>query len=135
MQERRRAGQDDRSLGDLFAELIQELTTLVRQELLLARTELGQKAVRVGRDVASVAIGGAVAYAGLLAIIAAVIIGLADLGLPWWLSALLVGVAVALVGYFLIQRGLSALRREDLTPRQTIETLREDARFVKEQTK
>ena len=135
MQERRRAGQDDRSLGELFAELIQELTTLLRQELLLARTELGQKAARVGRDIASVAIGGAVAYAGLLAIIASVIIGLADLGLPWWLSALLVGVAVALVGYFLIQRGLTALRREDLTPRQTIETLREDARFVKEQTK
>jgi len=126
---------EERSLGELFTDLTRELTTLVRQELLLARTELGQKAVRVGRDVASVAIGGAVAYAGLLAIIAAVIIGLADLGLPWWLSALLVGVAVALVGYFLIQRGLSALRREDLTPRQTIETLREDARFVKEQTK
>ena len=135
MQERRREGRDDRSLGELFADLVQDMTTLVRQELTLARTELTQKATRVGRDVAFLAVGGAVAYAGFLAIVAAIIIALGTLGLPWWLSALIVGLVVAGVGYFLVQRGLTALRREDLTPRQTVESLREDARLVKEQTK
>ena len=135
MQQRPREGRDDRSLGELFADLAQEMTTLVRQELVLARTELSQKATRVGRNVGFLALGGAVAYAGFLAIVAAVIIVLADIGLPWWLAALLVGLVVAGVGYFLVQRGLTALRQEDLTPRQTLDTLREDAQFVKEQTK
>jgi ABC-type xylose transport system permease subunit len=64
-----------------------------------------------------------VAYAGLLAIIAAVIIGLAAAGLAWWLSALLVGVVVAGIGGFLVMRGLTALKNEDLTPRETMQSL------------
>ena len=52
---------DDRSLGELFAELAQETSNLVRQEVELARVELGQKAAQVGRDIASLVLGGAVA--------------------------------------------------------------------------
>jgi len=124
----------DRSLGDLFGDLSKETTTLVRQEVALAKTELTQKATQVGKDVGFLAIGGAVAYAGFLAIGAAVIIALAALGLPWWLSALLVGLIVAGIGYYLVQKGLSEMRRADLTPRQTMETLKEDAEWAKEQT-
>lgn len=126
---------EDRSLGELFADLARESSTLLRQEVQLAKTELSQKASQVGRDVASLAIGGLVAYAGLLAILAAVIIGLAAAGLPWWLAALLVGIVVIGIGYGLIQRGLTALKREDLAPRQTIESLQEDARWAKEQVR
>jgi len=126
---------EDRSLGELFADLARESSTLLRQEVQLAKTELSQKASQVGRDVASLAIGGLVAYAGLLAILAAVIIGLAAAGLPWWLAALLVGIVVVGIGYGLIQRGLTALKREDLAPRQTLESLQEDARWAKEQVR
>jgi predicted phage tail protein len=122
---------DERSLGELFSDLAQQITTLIRQEWLLARTEMSQKAARVGKDIGFLALGGAVAYAGFLAILAAVIIVLATAGLPWWLAALIVGVVVAGVGYFLVQKGLSALRGEDLAPRQTVETLREDAQCLK----
>ena len=130
MQERR----DERSLGELFADLASETSALVRQEDELAKTELSEKAARVGRDVAVLAVGGAVVNAGFLAILAALIIGLGQLGLPWWLAALLVGVIVAAVGGFMIRQGLTALKREDLAPRQTIATLKEDAEWVKEQT-
>ncbi|HYP42038.1 MAG TPA: phage holin family protein [Chloroflexia bacterium] len=126
---------DDRSLGELFAELARETSTLVRQEVALARAELSQKAGQVGRDLGFLAIGGAIAYAGLLAIIAAIIIALATLGLPWWLSALLVGLVVAGIGYFLVQKGLSALKRESLAPRQTLDTLKEDVEWIKEQAR
>ncbi len=124
---------DDRSLGELFSELSQETTTLIRQEVNLAKTEMSQKASRVGKDVGILAAGGAVAYAGLLAIIAGVIALLA-LVIPLWLSALLVGLVVAGVGYFLVRRGLDALKQEDLAPRQTIETLKEDKEWAKDQT-
>jgi hypothetical protein len=124
---------DERSLGDLFAELSRETTTLVRQEVALAKTELNAKVSKLGKDVAFIGAGAAVAYAGFLAIVAAIIIILAAL-IPWWLSALIVGVVVAGVGYFLIQTGLAALRRVDVAPRETIETMKENAQWAREQT-
>ena len=126
---------DERSLGELFSELTRELTTLVRQEAALARTELSQKAKDVGKNVGFLAAGGAVAYAGFLTLIAALIIILAELGLAWWLSALLVGIVVSGVGYFLVQKGLTALKEVDLAPKQTVESLKEDRETIKEQVR
>ncbi len=124
---------DDRSLGELFAELAQETSTLVRQEVNLAKTEMSHKASRAGRHIGVLAAGGAVAYAGLLAILAGVIV-LLDNVMPLWLSALLVGVVVAVVGYLLVRRALDALKREDFAPRETMETLKEDQQWAKDQT-
>jgi len=124
---------DDRSLGELFSDLSRQTSTLVRQEVQLAKTEMSDKASKVGKDVASMAVGGAIAYAGFLAIVAALIILLAEF-LPWWLSAFIVGVAVATAGYMLIQRGREAMKHDNLAPTQTIETLKEDAEWAKRQT-
>ena len=126
---------EERSLGDLFGDLTREMGTLVRQEVELAKTEMTQKASTAGKNITSMIAGGAVAYAGFLAILAGIIIGIASLGVPWWLAALLVGLVVAGVGYFLIQKGRDALKQESLAPRQTINTLKEDAEWAKEQVK
>lgn len=125
--------QSDRSLGELFGDLARDMGTLVSQEVALARTEMTEKASRVGKDIAFLAVGGLIVYAGLLAIIAAAIVLLAENGLSWWLSALLVGVVVAVIGYVIVQKGIAALKREDLAPRQTIESLKEDTQWAKEQ--
>jgi xanthine/uracil permease len=124
---------DDRSLGELFSELAQETSTLVRQEVNLAKTEMSHKASRAGRHIGVLAAGGAVAYAGLLAILAGVIV-LLDNVMPLWTSALLVGVVVAVVGYLLARRALDALKREDFAPRETVQTLKEDQQWAKDQT-
>jgi len=126
--------QDNRSLGELFGDLAQDTATLVRQEVELAKTEMTQKATRVGKDIGFLLAGGAVAYAGFLAILAAIAIGLGQLGLPWWIAALLVGLVVAGIGGFLVMRGMSALRQETAAPQQTIETLKEDAEWAKAKT-
>ena len=118
--------QQDRSLGELFGDLSREITTLVRQEMTLARTEMSQKLSRLGKDIGFMAAGGLVAYAGLLTLIAALVIILNQVGLALWASALLVGLIVAGVGGFLVVRGLNALKQEDLTPRETIASLKED---------
>ena len=125
---------DDRSLGELFAELTKETTTLVRQEVALAKTEMTQKAAEVGKDVGFLGAGGAVAYAGLLAIIAGVILALGEF-IPLWISALLVGLMVAAIGYFLVRKGLNALKQVKPAPEQTIQTLKEDKEWAKDQTK
>ena len=127
-------GRDDRSLGELFSELAQETTTLVRHEVNLAKVEMTDKASRAGKHVGFLAAGGAVAYAGLLAILAGVI-ALLNAVMPLWVAALLVGVVVAVVGYLLVRRGLDALKREDLAPRQTMETLKEDQQWPNDQTR
>jgi Putative Actinobacterial Holin-X, holin superfamily III len=124
---------DDRSLGELFGDLARDMGILVRQELGLATTQMTYKASRLGQDLAVVAAGALVLYAGLLAIIATIIIGLATAGLPWWLAALLVGLIVIGVGGVILQRGINSLKHADLAPRQTIETLKEDTQWAKEQ--
>lgn len=125
----------DRSLGDLFSDLTREIGTLVRQEISLARTEVGQTASKTGRDIGFLAVGGLVVYAGLLALLAAVVIILGTIGLPWWLSALIVGIIVAGIGYFMMRRGLDALKKENFAPQKTIDTLKEDVEWAKEQTR
>ena len=125
---------DERSIGELFAELANETSTLVRQEVQLAKTELTQKVTSAGRDAGMLGAGGALAYAGLLVLLAAVVIGLGEL-IPLWLSALIVGLIVVGVGYALIQRGLTGLKHLDPAPRETIQTIKEDVDMVKEQTR
>ncbi len=124
---------DERSLGELFGDLARETSMLVRQEVQLAKTEMTQKASAVGKDIGFLAVGGAIAYAGLLALIATLIIILGTIGLPWWLAALIVGVIVAGAGYALVQKGLSALKHQNMAPQQTIQTLQEDRQWAKEQ--
>jgi len=123
---------DDRSLGELFSELSRQTSTLIRQEVALAKAEMKQKGTEVGKDVGMMAAGGALAYAGLLALIATIIIVLAEF-LPWWLSALIVSLVVLGVGGLLIQRGMNSLKQTNMAPEQTIETLKEDKEWAKKQ--
>lgn len=123
---------DNRSLGDLFTDLTHETTVLVRQEVQLAKTEMSQKAAEVGKDVGFLVAGGAILYAGLLALIATIIIALAY-AMPWWLSALIVAIVVLAIGGFLVQRGLANLKQTSLAPTQTLDTLKEDATWTKDQ--
>src|SRR6476620_7076838 len=114
--------QDNRSLGELFSALAADTGTLVRQEVELAKTEMTQKATKVGIDIGFLLAGGAVAYAGFLAFIAAVAIGLGQLGLPWWLATLLVALVVGGVGAFLVMKGLNALKQQNLAPERAMAT-------------
>lgn len=123
---------DDRSIGELFSELAGETTTLVRQEIALAQTELTQKAVKTGKNVGFLIVGGAIGYAALLAILAAAIIALGSV-VPLWLSALIVGAAVGIIAAILIFSSLDKLKNTSLAPQQTIETLKEDAQWLKKQ--
>ena len=122
--------QDDRSLGDLFAELSREMGVLVKKEIELANTELTAKARAAGGHAATVAAGGALAHAGLLVLLADVVIGLSQLGVEPWLSAVIVALVTLIIGYLLANRGLAHLRRTNVTPTQTIESLKENTTWT-----
>ena len=123
------------SLGEMFAELSRETRTLITQEIELAKTELAEKASRLGKGAALIVGGGLLAYGGLLAIVATVVLALIALGLPAWAGALAGGIVVAGAGYLLIRSGLAAFGPRALAPHQNIETLKEDAQWLRSQTK
>ena len=122
----------DRSLGELFGDLMRDTSTLVRQEVQLAKNEMMAKATKVGKDVGMIAAGGFVAYIGVLVLAAALVLVLANL-MPTWLAALLVGAVFVVGGGLVVMQGMAALKRVDPVPHQTVETLKEDAQWLKAQ--
>jgi protein-S-isoprenylcysteine O-methyltransferase Ste14 len=123
---------EERPLGELFSDLVNETTTLVRNEVALAKVELTQKASTVGRNIGSLLVGGAIAYAALLALGAAAIMLLSN-AMPGWVAALIVGLIVAGVAWLLISKAITELKRTELTPQETVDSLKEDAQWIKDQ--
>ena len=126
---------DERSLGQLFGDLSRQLSTLIRQEIALARTEMTSRIGSAGRGAAMVGVGGALAYAGLLALVVAVALLLVDAGITPWLAFLIVAVVTAGIGGALAAYGRGEIARTELAPRRTIETIRDDAEWAMEQIK
>jgi hypothetical protein len=124
---------DERSLGDLFSDLSRETTTLVRKEVQLAKAELTQSATEAARGIGMLVAGGAVAYAGLLFLLLAIVFGLIEAGWDPWVSALVVGLVVVAIGAVLVLRARESLKPANLAPQKTVETLKEDAEWAKEQ--
>jgi hypothetical protein len=127
--------QDNRSLGTLISELAHDTTTLVQQEVALAKAEMSEKASQLGRGISTLAIGGVILLAGLLALIDFAIYGLAELLPPElspWLGALIVGVILSVIGYVMLQSGRKEVRTTTLTPERTATSLQRDKEMVKE---
>jgi len=125
---------DEQSVGELFGELTADIRNLVRDEARLARTEISDRVNLAKKDVAYIGVGGLIAYAGLLGIMAFFVIILAY-AMPLWLSALIVGVVVAGIGYFFVRKGMNDLKSREFVPRQTMESLREDKEWLRDQTR
>ena len=123
---------EERSLGDLFSELMSETSTLIRQEVTLAQVEITSKATSVGKNVGYLAVGGAVGYAAMLLLLAGVVALLTNF-IPLWAAALIVGGVVGIVAYILINSALAELRKTNLAPQETVQSIKEDAKWLKDQ--
>jgi uncharacterized membrane protein YqjE len=133
VQRSRDSHREDQSLGELVGDLYRGASQVISLEIELAKTEMSQKASRVGKNVGFLAAGGAVAYAGFLALIFAIIAILATF--MWtWLAALIVALIVLAVGGALVWSGLKTLQQESPVPQRTLETLKEDKEWMTDQT-
>jgi uncharacterized membrane protein YqjE len=122
----------DASLGELFSHLTSDLTAIVRDEMQLAKVELKEEVGRAGR--AGGLLGGA-AFAGYMVVVTlsfALAWGLAEVMAVGW-AFLIVAVIWAVVGAFLYLRGRQQLSTVNLVPEQTVETLKEDVQWAKNQ--
>lgn len=128
---------EERSIGSLLRELSSEASTLVRQEVELAKTEVSEKIGVFQRNLVSMAIGGAVLVAAIVVLVNAIGNGLIALFEGWvgletavWLAPLLLALVLGLVGWSLVKKATSAMKEEGVTPHRTAETLRDDKRWV-----
>jgi hypothetical protein len=129
---------DHRSFGELLKDLRDESTMLIRQEVALAKTEMSEKAAKYGRNAGYLGAGGALAHAGLIVLLlglsALLYAGLVELGLSHmtagWLSPLIVGGIVALIGYILSQKAITAFKHESPVPEKTINSLKENQQWL-----
>ncbi len=123
------------SFGDLLNQLSEQIATLVRQELYLARAEMEQKARRAGRGLGLIGVGGVVALAAVGAFTATLIM-LLDQWMDGWLAGLIVTIAFALIAALLGIRGKENVSEATPPiPEQTIESVKEDVQWAKTQIK
>jgi uncharacterized membrane protein YgdD (TMEM256/DUF423 family) len=125
----------DRSLSVLFSDLWRETTTLVHEEVELAKAELGEKLSQVTTGIGEIATGGAIVFAGFIVLLFAAA-GALELALPEphanWLAPLTVGGVVMVVGFIALARGRANMKANNLAPERTMESLRRDAGLAKE---
>ncbi len=123
----------ERSLGDLFGALTEDLKSLVQQEARLAKVEIGAKLMEVTQHLGMLALGTGIFYAGFLAALYGVVAYIASTGVAVWQAGALVSIVTLCVGGGLAVAGLGALKNMSMRPEQTITTLKEDAKWLKEQ--
>jgi hypothetical protein len=126
---------DDRSFSDLLSDALNRLTTLVRTEIQLARTEISLKISKAATGIAMVMGSAAFAISGLVLILLAIAAWLDNAGLSRGVSNLIAGILGALVSAGLAWAGLQRLRADQLAPNRTMEQLQRDAMAAKEQLK
>ena len=124
-----------RTVGALLRDLADGSAQLVRQEIRLARIEIGELLRGLGRGTAQVAVGGVMMLLGVMALITGVILLIGDEWLRdrYWLAALIVTVLLSAVAAWMARRGTTLLSPSRLAPDQTVRTLKEDKEWLKRQ--
>lgn len=130
---------DQRSFAELIRELRDESVALVREEVALAKTEVGEKVSRVGRNTAMLVVGGAVAHLGLIFLLLAMSEGLNAMfiaaDMPFhgqWLAPLIVGLVVGIIGVAVLMTAKNTLANTSVVPQKTVQTLKDDKQWIKE---
>jgi len=123
---------EDTSIGQLIGDISDDLSRLLRQEVELAKAEVRQEAVKAGKAAGMLSGAALAGYMVVVLLSFALVFALANVMDAGW-AALIVAVIWAIVGAILYSTGRNKLRTVS-PPRQTVETLREDAQWLKNPT-
>jgi hypothetical protein len=122
---------EERPLRELVSTLARDTSELLEKEVALAKQEAKEKVDEIQTHLLSLSTGAMVMHVGLLAVVAALILLLAQT-LPDWVAALLVGAVFCLVGGVMFWRGKEKLQQTDLKPEKTTESVKRDVKAIKE---
>ncbi|WP_219465814.1 phage holin family protein [Nonomuraea rhizosphaerae] len=122
---------EEPTIGQLIGEIGEDISTLFRQEVELAKIELRQEAVKAGKAAGMLGGAGFAGYMVLILLTLAIMFGLGNvMDLGW--AALILAVVWAIAGGVLFTTGRTRLRQVSPKPEQTIETLKEDAQWARD---
>jgi hypothetical protein len=124
--------QTEPSLAQLVSELVNDAKQLLRQELALAKHEIHEEVRKTKVALVSLGVGiGIAAIGGLLLIVMVVHLLNALTALPLWTCYGIVGGICVIVGVVLLYRGKQQMAQIEMIPQQTIETMKENVRWIK----
>lgn len=124
--------QAEKSIGELFGEMTTEVSQLMRKEVELAKVEIKEEVGRAGKAGGMLG-GGAVAGYFALLFVSLALAWLLDQAMNTALAFFIVGALYGIAAAVLITRGRDQMKKVDPVPRQTVETLKEDAQWVRAQ--
>lgn len=116
----------------IFKGISEDVQTLVRQEGMLLRAELKRDAQQVTKVGGELAMGGAITGMGSILLLLALVFVLSWLfpQLPLWGSFAIVGMVLSVAGGVLVSRALANARELELTPKQSLQSLKKDLRVL-----
>jgi uncharacterized membrane protein YqjE len=124
-----------RSTGELVKDLSNQVSLLARQEIELAKAEMAEKGRRAGLGLGLVAAAGVSALLALGTLTACVVLAL-DGAMPAWLAALIVALAWSVVAAVLASVGKQKMEQAGTpVPQQTVESVKEDIKWLRDQTR
>jgi membrane protein implicated in regulation of membrane protease activity len=132
---------DQASIGDLVKQLRDDSTSLIRDEVALAKTEISEELSMVGKNIGFLVAGALVGYAALVILLIAlgsliaeglVAVGLA-LALAHFLGLAIIAIIVGLISAALVKKAIDKLKTTNLVPERTVESLKNNKEFVKDQ--
>lgn len=124
---------EEQSIGELVSNITEDVQTLFRQEIELAKAEIREDAVDTAKAASMLGAAGFAGYMVAVLLSLAAVFGLgALLGLGW--AALIVAGVWALIGAVLFATGRSRMRKVSIKPERTVESLKEDAQWLRHPT-
>ena len=124
----------DRSVSDVLQDIIRNVQEIVRSEVRLAKTEIREEAAKTKSSGLLLGAGAVAAIFALLFLLLTIVYALA-LVMPNWAAALIVGAALAVVASVIFTAGLKQFKQIHPTPERTVETIKENVEWAKQQTK
>lgn len=125
---------DDRPLSELLRNLVDQLSSIIRHEIGLARAEMSEKASKAGSGVAMLAMALVLGIGAVVILLGAGVAALSNVMEPW-ISALIVGGAAALVAALMAAKGKSNLKPGNLAPSRAMHSVQADTQLVKEKVR
>jgi uncharacterized membrane protein YqjE len=125
----------DRSIGELISNLSQQTADLVKQEMRLAKAELSDKLSNLARHAMMLAVAVVVGLAAVMAVTAAITLLMIDRGIEPWIAAIITAAVMGIAAVVLAMSGISAMRRQNLAPVETINSLKETTQWIKQETR
>ena len=124
----------DRSLSDVFQDIVRNVQEIVRSEVRLAKTEIGEEAAKAKSSVLWFGAGTVTGIFAMLFLLLTIVYALARV-MPSWAAALIVGAGLAVAATAILAAATRGFKQMHRTPERTVETIKENVRWVKQHTK